>query len=339
MDPEGGEVIRVTVAGDQPRVTQGQPVRFEGLEAIPWSNNGKSGRGLPCRLRPGLLPRRRPREFPRARSGMPARRWRTACLPHMSASHHARKGSQAAMTSSTTTKAASNGDAPPRSHARATRARHRRLREEECYHLTSLIGDCLDEAEHLVRKVHNKAYDRVIDYDGSKGTEPLDRPRPSRSSTRPTTALAGADLPLRRQHAPETPGSLAGRPRSDPVRMPGQEDSHSSGPAHHRPSPIAQSGKGVRGMFHAINACSWRVSGRQILDIGLARDNAIAAAHGWQARQVKPGTWSLPRPAVRPARTGKSHGSSASSRTCSTGIRRHRRRRQGRLRTWTDARS
>lgn len=43
MDPEGGVVIRVTVAGDQPRVTQGQPVRFDGLEAIPWSNNGKSG--------------------------------------------------------------------------------------------------------------------------------------------------------------------------------------------------------------------------------------------------------------------------------------------------------
>lgn len=31
---------------------------------------------------------------------------------------------------------------------------------------------------------------------------------------------------------------------------------------------------------------------RQILDIGLARDNAIAAAHGWNAQQVKPGTWS-----------------------------------------------
>ena len=40
---ERGEVIKVTVAGDQPRVTQGQSVRFEGLEAIPWSNNGKSG--------------------------------------------------------------------------------------------------------------------------------------------------------------------------------------------------------------------------------------------------------------------------------------------------------
>ena len=43
QDSERGEVIKVTVAGDQPRVTQGQPVRFEGLEAIPWSNNGKSG--------------------------------------------------------------------------------------------------------------------------------------------------------------------------------------------------------------------------------------------------------------------------------------------------------
>ena len=43
QDSERGEVIRVTVTGDQPRVTTGQPVRFEGLEAIPWSNNGKSG--------------------------------------------------------------------------------------------------------------------------------------------------------------------------------------------------------------------------------------------------------------------------------------------------------
>ena len=43
MDSEGGVVIKVTVAGDQPRMTQGQPVRFESLEAIPWNNNGKSG--------------------------------------------------------------------------------------------------------------------------------------------------------------------------------------------------------------------------------------------------------------------------------------------------------
>jgi len=43
MDPERGEVIRVTVTGDQPKVSQGQPVRFEDLEAIPWNNNGKNG--------------------------------------------------------------------------------------------------------------------------------------------------------------------------------------------------------------------------------------------------------------------------------------------------------
>ena len=43
LDPSGGDVIRVTVAGEQPRVTQGQPVRVDGLEAIAWSNNGRSG--------------------------------------------------------------------------------------------------------------------------------------------------------------------------------------------------------------------------------------------------------------------------------------------------------
>ena len=43
MDSERGEVIRVTVTGDQPKVSQGQTVRFEELEAIPWSNNGRDG--------------------------------------------------------------------------------------------------------------------------------------------------------------------------------------------------------------------------------------------------------------------------------------------------------
>ena len=72
LDPERGEVIRVTVTGDQPRVTQGQPVRFEELEAIPWSNNGKSGwPTAPPRSSP--LPRPAPPE-----PGRPARR---ACPP------------------------------------------------------------------------------------------------------------------------------------------------------------------------------------------------------------------------------------------------------------------
>jgi hypothetical protein len=43
MDETEGEVIRVTVAGDQPKVSQGHPVLVKDLEAIPWSNDGKSG--------------------------------------------------------------------------------------------------------------------------------------------------------------------------------------------------------------------------------------------------------------------------------------------------------
>ena len=43
LDSERGEVIRVTVTGDQPKVNQGQNVRFEELEAIPWANNGRDG--------------------------------------------------------------------------------------------------------------------------------------------------------------------------------------------------------------------------------------------------------------------------------------------------------
>ena len=43
MDSERGEVIRVTVAGDEPKVRQGQSVSLTELEAIAWTNNGKSG--------------------------------------------------------------------------------------------------------------------------------------------------------------------------------------------------------------------------------------------------------------------------------------------------------
>jgi hypothetical protein len=43
QDNERGEVIRVTVTGDQPKVTPGSQVRFDALEAIAWNNNGKAG--------------------------------------------------------------------------------------------------------------------------------------------------------------------------------------------------------------------------------------------------------------------------------------------------------
>lgn len=43
MDGSDGDAIRVTVAGEQPKVAQGQAVLVRDLEAIPWSNDGKSG--------------------------------------------------------------------------------------------------------------------------------------------------------------------------------------------------------------------------------------------------------------------------------------------------------
>ena len=43
QDSERGEVIRVTVTGDQPKVNQGSPVRLVDLEALPWANNGRNG--------------------------------------------------------------------------------------------------------------------------------------------------------------------------------------------------------------------------------------------------------------------------------------------------------
>jgi hypothetical protein len=42
LDSSGGDVIAVTVAGD-PNVTVGQPVQVDGLVALPWSQEGRSG--------------------------------------------------------------------------------------------------------------------------------------------------------------------------------------------------------------------------------------------------------------------------------------------------------
>jgi hypothetical protein len=40
---DGGEIINVTVAGEQPKLTLGQPVAVRGLEVIPWAgDDGKS---------------------------------------------------------------------------------------------------------------------------------------------------------------------------------------------------------------------------------------------------------------------------------------------------------
>ncbi len=81
------------------------------------------------------------------------------------------------MTSSNTTIKAASTDGGTTAKRAPARREHGmgRVREDESYHLTTLIGTCLDEAEHLVRKVHDKAYNRMVDYDGSKGAQPLDR--------------------------------------------------------------------------------------------------------------------------------------------------------------------
>jgi hypothetical protein len=42
LDGSGAEVIAVTVAGD-PRVAVAQPVQVEGLVALPWNQDGRSG--------------------------------------------------------------------------------------------------------------------------------------------------------------------------------------------------------------------------------------------------------------------------------------------------------
>lgn len=42
LDPDGGEVLAVTVAGE-PEVKVGQPVTVDGLIAIPWSQGDRSG--------------------------------------------------------------------------------------------------------------------------------------------------------------------------------------------------------------------------------------------------------------------------------------------------------
>ena len=103
------------------------------------------------------------------------RHWQEVCLPYLSNQHHARKGTHAAMTSSSTDQAASNGGDTSAQDKPAARERGlAHLREEECYYLTGLVASALREAEHLTDEVRNKASDRFTDYRGERGTEPLD---------------------------------------------------------------------------------------------------------------------------------------------------------------------
>jgi hypothetical protein len=49
-----------------------------------------------------------------------------------------------------------------------------RVQEDEYYHVTALIRDCLHEADVTVNKVHSRASERFTDFHGENETEPLD---------------------------------------------------------------------------------------------------------------------------------------------------------------------
>lgn len=42
-DDSGGEIIRLTTAGEKPTFQAGDPVNPLGLVAVPWATNGRSG--------------------------------------------------------------------------------------------------------------------------------------------------------------------------------------------------------------------------------------------------------------------------------------------------------
>lgn len=45
-DESGGEILRITTAGEQPDVERGDIVTAPGIQVIPWATNGRSGRAF-----------------------------------------------------------------------------------------------------------------------------------------------------------------------------------------------------------------------------------------------------------------------------------------------------
>jgi hypothetical protein len=73
----------------------------------------------------------------------------------------------------TTTSTASKAGKDPKVDVKERPHGLARVSEQEFYHLTALIRDCLHEAEACVEKVHTSASERFLDFDGQK-SEPLD---------------------------------------------------------------------------------------------------------------------------------------------------------------------
>ena len=79
------------------------------------------------------------------------------------------------MSSSTIDKAVSNGT-DNQIDAQLSLHKHgiERVREQVIYSLTGLAESALYEAERLIHEVHASVSQRILDHDGSKGTEPID---------------------------------------------------------------------------------------------------------------------------------------------------------------------
>lgn len=90
---------------------------------------------------------------------------------HASGTHHATEGITVIMTiNSTASKAGNDKKVSAQERPRGLM----RVQEDEFYHLTALIRDCLREADITVNKVNSKASERFTDFHGENKTEPLD---------------------------------------------------------------------------------------------------------------------------------------------------------------------
>ena len=90
---------------------------------------------------------------------------------HASGTHHATEGITVIMTTNSTASKAGNDK---KANAQERPRGILRVQEDEYYHLTTLIRDCLREADVTVSKVQTKASERFTDFHGENKTEPLD---------------------------------------------------------------------------------------------------------------------------------------------------------------------
>ena len=195
MDKTDGEVIRVTVswrtaqgvAGSaRPRPgSRSHPV--EQQRQVPGSPTGPSHRS-----RPTPSPRLPDLQALTAEAADRAQRTVRAAARVRYPITQRKESRSSSPTNSTASKAGNDKKANAQERPRGIL----RVQEDEYYHLTMLIRDCLREADVTVSKVQTKASERFTDFRGENKTEPLGLLRARRR------ALGGSRLPDHRHPAP-----------------------------------------------------------------------------------------------------------------------------------------